>query len=72
MSDPDAVALTGEDNIVSVGGGARWSEVYHVLDSMNLGTAGGRVADVGVGGLTTGGMCASRVFCETALTKCRW
>ncbi|KAF7936660.1 uncharacterized protein EAE97_008026 [Botrytis byssoidea] len=33
----------------------RRREVYSVLDSLGLATSGGRVADVGVGGLTTGG-----------------
>lgn len=55
VAEPSAVAASGISNIVSVGGGARWLDVYKVLDSAGLGTAGGRVADVGVGGLTLGG-----------------
>ena len=40
---------------VMIGGGARWAEVYAALDEAGLVTMGGRVADVGVGGLSTGG-----------------
>jgi hypothetical protein len=36
-------------------GGARWEDVYLKLDAMNLAVSGGRVNDVGVGGLTLGG-----------------
>ncbi|KAF7884129.1 uncharacterized protein EAF01_011552 [Botrytis porri] len=45
------VAVNRKQTLVSIGGGARWGEVYSVVDA----TSGGRVADVGVGGLTTGG-----------------
>ncbi|OJJ32641.1 hypothetical protein ASPWEDRAFT_29799 [Aspergillus wentii DTO 134E9] len=41
--------------ITSVGPGAAWSDVYSVLDPKGLTVVGGRVAGVGVGGLTTGG-----------------
>lgn len=41
--------------ITSIGGGARWEDVYLKLDSLGLAVAGGRVAEVGVGGLLTGG-----------------
>lgn len=49
------VTVNKEKNFVSVGGGAKWGEVYPVLDALNISTSGGRVADVGVGGLSTGG-----------------
>ncbi|KAK4185130.1 hypothetical protein QBC35DRAFT_28965 [Podospora australis] len=39
---------------VSIGTGARWGEVYSVLDPYNVTVVGGRVVDVGVGGLTLG------------------
>ena len=50
------VSLNEDKTLVSVGGGAKWSDVYSYLDSTGVATSGGRVADVGVGGLTTGGM----------------
>ncbi|KAL9058179.1 MAG: hypothetical protein Q9162_001903 [Coniocarpon cinnabarinum] len=40
---------------VTVGAGATWGDVYSRLDSQNLTVTGGRVAVVGVGGLTLGG-----------------
>ncbi|KFY50447.1 hypothetical protein V495_00247 [Pseudogymnoascus sp. VKM F-4514 (FW-929)] len=40
---------------VSIGPGNRWNDVYLKLDALGLGVSGGRVASVGVGGLTTGG-----------------
>lgn len=49
------VNVSKDQKITSVGGGARWEDVYLKLDAMNLAVAGGRVADVGVGGLTLGG-----------------
>ncbi|TGO54056.1 hypothetical protein BCON_0113g00160 [Botryotinia convoluta] len=49
------VEVNTEQTLVSIGGGAKWGEVYSVLDGLGLATSGGRVADVGVGGLTTGG-----------------
>lgn len=49
------VEISTDRKITSVGGGARWEDVYLKLDAMNLAVVGGRVADVGVGGLTLGG-----------------
>jgi FAD binding domain len=40
---------------VKVGAGARWFDVYRTLEAEGLMVLGGRVADVGVGGLTLGG-----------------
>lgn len=49
--------VTPSDDRTSVtfGAGARWKDVYRILDSLGLGVAGGRNSDVGVGGLTLGG-----------------
>lgn len=49
------VSLNGEGTILSVGAGATWDAVYGKLDPLGLSVAGGRVAGVGVGGLTLGG-----------------
>ncbi|KAI5791976.1 putative FAD-binding oxidoreductase [Geopyxis carbonaria] len=40
---------------VTIGPGARWGAVYAALTPLNLTTVGGRVGDVGVGGLLVGG-----------------
>ena len=50
-----SVSLSSDKSSVTVGGGATWDLVYAVLDPLDLTVAGGRVAGVGVGGLTTGG-----------------
>ena len=39
-----------------VGTGNRWEDVYSKLDPMKLAVIGGRNGDLGVGGLTLGGM----------------
>jgi FAD/FMN-containing dehydrogenase len=36
--------------------GSRWRDVYQILEAQGLAVVGGSVADVGVGGLTLGGM----------------
>ncbi|TGO35330.1 hypothetical protein BHYA_0162g00180 [Botrytis hyacinthi] len=48
------VEVNKEQTLVSIGGGAKWCEVYSVLDGLGLATSGGRVTDFGVGRLTTG------------------
>ena len=46
--------LNGSQTAV-LGTGARWGEVYEQLEKEGVAVAGGRAADVGVGGLTLGG-----------------
>ncbi|KAI4183119.1 MAG: hypothetical protein L6R41_005584 [Letrouitia leprolyta] len=55
MSFINRASVGPSGNFVSVGAGARWSDVYAELDVLGLGVAGGRFADVGVRGLITGG-----------------
>jgi len=55
LSAMNTVSVSEDNSITSVGGGARWQDVYFKLDTMNLAVSGGRVNDVGVGGLTLGG-----------------
>jgi len=42
--------------VASVGAGARWFDVYSKLDSLGLSVVGGRDSNVGVAGLTLGGL----------------
>lgn len=49
------IDLRSDHSLVSVGPGATWASVYAYLDPLNLTVAGGRDADVGVGGLTLSG-----------------
>ena len=52
----NAVGVASDNQTVFIGPGNRWVDVYLKLDAINLATSGGRVASVGVGGLTLGGM----------------
>ena len=49
------VILTGNRKLTKVGAGNTWVDVYKKLDTQRLSVVGGRVADIGVGGLTLGG-----------------
>ena len=57
LSGLDGAILNADQTIVTLGPGARWANVYTTLIPNGLATSGGRVAQVGVGGLTTGGKC---------------
>ena len=50
------VRVNEEKTVTAIGAGAKWIQVYSQLDLMGLSVLGGRVADIGVGGLITGGM----------------
>ena len=49
------IVISSDKSTTLVGGGARWFDVYSKLDQQGLAVSGGRVFDVGVGGLTLGG-----------------
>jgi FAD/FMN-containing dehydrogenase len=49
------ISVNAAGTQVSIGAGLRWGDVYKRLDKLGLAVPGGRVADVGVGGLNTGG-----------------
>jgi len=49
------VKLSDDNTIAHIGTGNTWYEVYTALQPSNLTVIGGRVAAIGVGGLTTGG-----------------
>ncbi|KAH7395894.1 hypothetical protein BKA64DRAFT_72190 [Cadophora sp. MPI-SDFR-AT-0126] len=49
------VVLSPERDVVSIGPGAMWGEVYGELEKYELTVVGGRVSEVGVGGLLLGG-----------------
>lgn len=55
LSAMGEISVSTDRKTTSVGGGARWIDAYLVLDTLGLAISGGRVASVGVGGLTTGG-----------------
>ncbi|TVY39483.1 Bifunctional solanapyrone synthase [Lachnellula subtilissima] len=51
----NSIDVNAENSSACVGIGNTWDSVYTKLDSLGLSVAGGRVAGVGVGGLTLGG-----------------
>lgn len=55
LSDLDEITYNPLSGTVTVGTGNTWGAVYSALDPYNTTVAGGRVLDVGVGGLTLGG-----------------
>jgi hypothetical protein len=55
LANVNQLEVSEDKSYVSIGPGNRWEDVYSELDSMGLGTSGGRDASVGVGGLVTGG-----------------
>ena len=54
MSMFNGVAYDIENNVATVGAGQTWGDVYNQLDPYNVTVVGGRVLDVGVGGLILG------------------
>ncbi|CAG8971260.1 hypothetical protein HYALB_00001426 [Hymenoscyphus albidus] len=52
----NSVTPSEDGESVVIGGGARWMDVSRVLDERGLAVAGGRNAEVGVGGFTLGGV----------------
>ena len=61
LSAINEVIVSKDHSLTSVGGGARWEDVYMKLDAMNLSVVGGRVFNVGVGGLILGGKICKHV-----------
>ena len=55
LSSFTAVSVSADRKTTSAGGGTRWSAIYSKLDPIGLSIVGGRVFDVGIGGLVLGG-----------------
>jgi hypothetical protein len=51
----DQVEVSKDKKTVKIGGGNTWGPVYKALEKDNLAVVGGRVSDVGVGGLLLAG-----------------
>lgn len=49
------IRVNPDKTIVSIGPGKRWGEVYEALDPYGISVVGGRIPQVGVGGLILGG-----------------
>ena len=56
MSKFDDITLSADKKVASVGPGLRWGEITPVLEAQGVYVVGGRLPDVGVGGLILGGV----------------
>ena len=56
LTNLNIIQVSSDNTLTQVGAGNRWIDVYTHLDPLQLSVIGGRVADIGVGGLTLGGM----------------
>ena len=56
----NSTELSSDHKVASLGPGARWGDVYEMLEQQKLNVVGGRIAEVGVGGLILGGEWLSR------------
>ncbi|KAK9427673.1 hypothetical protein V1505DRAFT_21194 [Lipomyces doorenjongii] len=55
MSALNSISLSENKSVASIGPGNTWFDVYSALEQEELTVIGGRVAAIGVGGLTLGG-----------------
>ncbi|KAL8772550.1 MAG: hypothetical protein Q9209_002211 [Squamulea sp. 1 TL-2023] len=55
LNDLRQLEVSLDRTVTKVGAGNRWLDVYSQLDPLGLSVVGGRVADIGVGGLILGG-----------------
>ena len=62
LREMDKVTLNPDKALVSVPGGSKWHDVYSLLGEHGLATSGGRLSDVGVGGLSTGGLQSTLIL----------
>lgn len=62
FADLNEIAVSSDRSTVSIGPGNTWYDVYTALEPQNLTVMGGRVAAIGVGGLTLGGKAVCELF----------
>lgn len=66
------ITVSADRKVTFTGTGNRWEDVYTKLDPMDLAVIGGRNGDIGVGGLTLGGMIEQTSDGVHELTITRW
>ena len=55
LKNLNEITVSADQTLTRTGAGNRWYDVYSSLTPQNLSVVGGRVAAIGVGGLTLGG-----------------
>lgn len=68
LQNLNQISVNNDKRLVAIGPGQRWGKVYEILDPYGLSVIGGRIPQVGVGGLILGGMTPA-VFCSNIDTK---
>ena len=68
LSALNAVSVSYDRKVASIGPGATWRDVYGTLGPMDLTVPGGRHAGVGAGGLSLGGMLFDLLEAPSFLT----
>lgn len=63
LSHLNTLQYNKDSNVVEVGAGNRWGDLYRYLDQYEVTVVGGRVLDVGVAGLTLGCEFPSSIPC---------
>lgn len=56
------ISVSADKKVATVGPGGRWGDVYAALDPYGVGVIGGRIPQVGIGGLILGGMSLHGYF----------
>ncbi|EXJ69781.1 uncharacterized protein A1O5_06852 [Cladophialophora psammophila CBS 110553] len=69
LSALSSVSVAHDYSYVEVGTGARWLDIYQILDPLGLAVSGGRAASVGIGGYLLGGLSPPEPNEITLLTK---
>ncbi len=68
LANLNQIQVSQDRTLTHVGAGNRWIDIYRRLGDQQLAVIGGRVAGIGVGGLTLGGMLRGNSKLERILT----
>ena len=73
LGNLNQIQISQDKTLTRVGAGNRWIDVYSKLEEQQLAVIGGRVAGIGVGGLTLGGILrVTNKLQGRTLTNARW
>ena len=69
LSRLNQIDVSADKKTVSLGTGGRWGDVYAALDPHGVSVIGGRIPQVGVGGLILGGLTPLKIDHEEELRR---
>ena len=73
LANLNQIQISQDGTLTYVGAGNHWIDVYSKLEEQQLAVIGGRVAGIGVGGLTLGGtLYVTNSLQKRILTYTRW